>query len=50
MRVEFLEKFSKDIDKISLKSVKQSVEKLILLVEATESLSDIPHLKKTYWF
>lgn len=50
MRVEYLEKFSKDIDKISVKSVKLSVRRLILQIEAAESFASIPHVKKLTGF
>ena len=46
MQVEFLSKFSKDIDHISLKNVKSNLAKLILLIESEETLNNIPHLKK----
>ncbi len=50
MRVEFLEKFSRDVDKISVKSVKQSVARLILHIEAADSLANIPQVKKLTGF
>lgn len=50
MRVEFLEKFSKDLDKISVKSVKDSVRRLILQVEKVESTAGIPQVKKLAGF
>jgi mRNA interferase RelE/StbE len=46
MHVEFLSKFSKDIDHISQKSVKTNVAKLIRLMESESDLNNIPHLKK----
>jgi mRNA interferase RelE/StbE len=46
MQVEFLSKFSKDIDHISQKSVKSNVVKLIRLFEAADNLNNIPNLKK----
>jgi mRNA interferase RelE/StbE len=46
MQVEFLSRFSKDLDHISQKSVKSSIAKLILLCESVENLNDIPNLKK----
>jgi mRNA interferase RelE/StbE len=46
MQVEFLSKFSKDIDLINQKSVKSSLAKLIHLFELEENLNNIPHLKK----
>ena len=46
MQVEFLSKFSKDIDSISQKSVRSNIAKLIILVEASSNLYNIPNLKK----
>lgn len=46
MKVEFLNKFSKDIDRIHLKSVKNNLIKLIEQIEAAENLNNIPNLKK----
>lgn len=46
MEVEFLEKFSKDLDKISLKAVKNNLVKLILKIESAKSLAEIPQTKK----
>ena len=49
MQVEFLSKFSKDIDRISQKSVKANLSKLIHSLELAENLNNIPNLKKTCW-
>jgi len=46
MEVEFLEKFSKDIDTINLKSVKKSLVKLILTIEQAKTIDEISNLKK----
>jgi len=46
MEVEFLDRFNKDIDKISLKSVKNNLAKLIFNVESARSLSEIHQTKK----
>ena len=46
MKVEFLKKFSKDIDEIKSKSVRQSVIRLIELMESIDSLDKIPNTKK----
>jgi hypothetical protein len=46
MKVEFLKRFSKDLDDIKAKAVKQTVIRVIELVEATDTLDKIPHLKK----
>ena len=46
MQVEFLTKFSKDIDLISIKSVKASLTKLIHQLESEDNLENIQNLKK----
>jgi mRNA interferase RelE/StbE len=46
MRVEFSKKFSKDLDSINVKSVKQNLRRLIELMEDVDSLDKIPNLKK----
>ncbi len=46
MKVEFLKKFSKDIDGINLKSVKLNGIKIIELMESANSLDGIPNTKK----
>jgi mRNA interferase RelE/StbE len=46
MKVEFLKRFSKDLDDIKTKSVKQSVIRLIELMETVDSLDKIPNTKK----
>lgn len=46
MQVEFLSKFSKDIDHISVKSVKLNLSKLIRQLEKEENLDNIPNIKK----
>ena len=46
MQVEFLSKFSNDIDRISQKSIRTKVAKLIRLMESESELNNIPNLKK----
>jgi mRNA interferase RelE/StbE len=46
MNVEFLKKFSKDIDELNVKSVKQSLIRLIELMETVDSIEKIPNTKK----
>ena len=46
MKVEFLKKFSKDLDSISSKTVKQSLIRLIELLENAQTLEEIPNVKK----
>jgi mRNA interferase RelE/StbE len=46
MQVEFLSKFSKDLDSINNKIVKSNLVKLIKLFESENDLNNIPNLKK----
>lgn len=46
MEVEFLKKFSKDLDNLKSKSVKSSLNKLIELMEDSDSIDIIPNTKK----
>lgn len=46
MKVQFLKKFSKDLDGIKTKSVKQALVRLIELMEEVDSLDKIPNTKK----
>lgn len=46
MKVEFLKKFSKDLDGVGPKSVKSNLIKLIELMESVNSLDEIPNTKK----
>jgi mRNA interferase RelE/StbE len=46
MKVEFSNKFSKDIDALKVKSVKQALMRLIESMEAVDSLEKIPGTKK----
>jgi mRNA interferase RelE/StbE len=46
MKVDFLKKFSKDIDSVNSKGVKQSLIRIIELLENAENLEAIPNLKK----
>ncbi len=46
MEVEFLKKFSKDIDDITSKRIKQSLLRTINLMEEANSLDEIPNTKK----
>ena len=50
MRVEFLDKFGRDLDKISSNVTRQSVRRLILRLESAGSLREIPQLKKLSGF
>ena len=47
MQVEFLNKFSKDVDGIHIKSVKKNIARLIVQIESANDLHSIPNLKKT---
>ena len=46
MEVEFLSKFSDDLDSISQKSIKAKTLRLIELFESAKSVSEIPQIKK----
>ncbi|CAN5357523.1 hypothetical protein BH11BAC3_BH11BAC3_40400 [soil metagenome] len=46
MKVEFLKKFSKDLDNLKIKQVKRSLIQLIELMEVVDSLEMIPNTKK----
>jgi mRNA interferase RelE/StbE len=46
MKIEFLKKFSKDLDDIKQKSVKHSLINLIELIESIDTLDKIPNTKK----
>jgi mRNA-degrading endonuclease RelE of RelBE toxin-antitoxin system len=46
MKVEFLKKFSKDLDDVKTRPVKQALIRVIELMEATDSLDKIPNTKK----
>ncbi len=46
MKVEFSRKFSQDLDKITVKSVKQSLIKIIEFLEKADTLENFPGIKK----
>lgn len=46
MQVEFLKKFSKDLDDLKSKSLKLSLIRLIELMEEVDGLEKIPNTKK----
>jgi mRNA interferase RelE/StbE len=46
MKVEFLAKFSKDIDKINHSNIKASIAKAIVEVENAPSLQEVRNVKK----
>ena len=46
MQVEYLSSFSKDINRISLKSVKSNLVKLIEIIDNSDNLTRVPNLKK----
>ncbi len=50
MKFEFLSKFNQDLNKIHLKSVRNSLLKLIELTQSAETLAEIPNLKKLQGF
>ena len=46
MKVEFLKQISRDLDRVTSKSVKQSVIRIIEQIEKVDSLDKIPNTKK----
>jgi mRNA interferase RelE/StbE len=50
MKIEFLSKFNQDLNKIHLKSVRNSLLKVIELTQSAETLAEIPNLKKLQGF
>jgi Cytotoxic translational repressor of toxin-antitoxin stability system len=50
MKVEFLSKFSKDIDEINQASVKKSLKKLIEEVDRIADICKLPNVKKLQGF
>ena len=46
MKVEFLKRFSKDIDDLTVKSVKSALKKVIESIENADALTEIPNTKK----
>ena len=46
MKIEFLKRFSKDLDEIPVKSIKLALKRVIELMENTDTLSKIPSTKK----
>ena len=46
MKVEFLKKFSKDLDDGKTTAVKNALIRVIVLMEQTDSLEKIPNTKK----
>lgn len=50
MHLEFLAKFSKDLDKLQQKSVKSNIEKVIKQFELADSVDEISNIKKLTGF
>jgi mRNA interferase RelE/StbE len=50
MKVEFLAKFSKDLDKIYMSSVKNAIARAIVEAESAHSIHDIKNVKKLKGF
>ena len=50
MKVEFLEKFNKDIDNIRVSFVKKAIERVIIEAEAANSIQEIRNIKKLSGF
>lgn len=47
MKVEFLSKFNKDLEKLDVEHVRNATIKAISIVEKAKQLSDIPQYQKT---
>jgi mRNA interferase RelE/StbE len=50
MKVEYLSKFSKDLDKVNLPAVKKSIIGIIEDVKAANSINQIANIKKLVGF
>ena len=50
MKVEFLAKFGKDLDKIDDKQIKQKIVEIIAEIESAVKLSDLSNVKKIEGF
>jgi mRNA interferase RelE/StbE len=46
MKIEFLKRFSKDLDDVNLKSAKSNLLRVIELMESVDSFEKIPNIKK----
>ena len=46
MKIEFLKRFSKDIDELTVKSVRSALKKVIESIENADTLTEIPNTKK----
>ena len=50
MEVQFLRKFSKDLDKISQPKAKKSILEIVQLVQSSDTLDQIPGVRKLVGF
>lgn len=46
MKIEFLRKFNKDLEKLDVDHVRNAALKAITVVEKAKQISDIPNIKK----
>lgn len=46
MKVEFLDKFNKDLDRIYIPSVKKSIERAIIQAESAKNIQELRNIKK----
>ena len=46
MKVEYLKKFSKDLDSLNIKSMKRPLIRLIEFMEDADTLEEIPNINK----
>ncbi len=50
MEIEFLEKFSRDLDRLVDASTRRAVRKTIISIQHADTLSEIPNIKKLRGF
>ena len=50
MEIEFLDKFSRDLDRVNDVSAKKAVGKIITMIQNANSLHELPNIKKLSGF
>ena len=46
MKVEFLDKFNKDLDRIHISSIRKSIEHVIIQAELAKNIQELRNIKK----
>lgn len=46
MEIEFLEIFSRDLDKVSNTSVKKAINRIIAIIQNAKTITKVPNIKK----